>query len=395
MEPYEVAIVGGGPGGSALALSLARSGTRVILFEKKQFPRGKLCGEFIAPSGVDVLENLGLLAALQREGAQTVRGFAVTDRRGRSLTGSFDQPGLGVSRRVLDTRMLARAEREGVQVRQGTKVVECRSGFDHDPPRHHRLVVASSVGHDGTERERRVPARLVVGAYGRRARIDHRLERGFMADQTPYVGFKRHFRGTADSDAAPLEHRVNLYLVRGGYCGLVRVGEDRINACMMIDADALDRFSTVSWECVREGILSTNEALDRRLVSMEPVRDAVQTGAQIPLCSKSCYEEPYLFVGDASGMIAPFTGNGQTIAMQTGCVLGSMLQSGHLPECREAFQQFGNEWERTWEGRFSARLRGGGLLNRVLMNGRVSSAILRVLRTVPILSGALIRSLIS
>ncbi|MEL6843774.1 MAG: FAD-dependent oxidoreductase, partial [Bacteroidota bacterium] len=44
IHEYDIAIVGGGPGGTTCALRLADSGLKVVLLEKEQFPRDKICG---------------------------------------------------------------------------------------------------------------------------------------------------------------------------------------------------------------------------------------------------------------------------------------------------------------------------------------------------------------
>jgi flavin-dependent dehydrogenase len=47
---YDAIVIGGGPAGSTTALMLARAGWAVALIEKSQFPRSKVCGEFISAS---------------------------------------------------------------------------------------------------------------------------------------------------------------------------------------------------------------------------------------------------------------------------------------------------------------------------------------------------------
>src|SRR6266536_3030589 len=57
---YDVIIAGGGPAGSSAAIHLAAAGARVLLAEQKEFPRAKLCGEFISPECVLHFEQLGV-----------------------------------------------------------------------------------------------------------------------------------------------------------------------------------------------------------------------------------------------------------------------------------------------------------------------------------------------
>src|SRR4051812_12490098 len=56
----DVAIVGAGPAGSALAIMLGRMGMRTVLLDRSRFPRDKACGEGLMPAGVAVLEGIGV-----------------------------------------------------------------------------------------------------------------------------------------------------------------------------------------------------------------------------------------------------------------------------------------------------------------------------------------------
>src|SRR5437016_633084 len=67
MKPimFDTAIVGGGPAGCSAAITLARLGARVVLFEAKAYPHAKLCGEFLSPECAGLLDDLGLTPALR------------------------------------------------------------------------------------------------------------------------------------------------------------------------------------------------------------------------------------------------------------------------------------------------------------------------------------------
>ena len=58
-------VLGGGPAGSTAALAAIEAGARVRIYEKSQFPRHKVCGEFLSPEVTPVLERLALLGRFQ------------------------------------------------------------------------------------------------------------------------------------------------------------------------------------------------------------------------------------------------------------------------------------------------------------------------------------------
>src|SRR5690349_5768324 len=106
---FDVAIAGGGPAGSSLALRLARRGLRVALLDAARFPREKLCGEFLSPEGVRTLEDLGLGGLWDGCGAPAIVRARLTTPRGRVLEAAFPD-GLaarGLGRGTLDALLIA------------------------------------------------------------------------------------------------------------------------------------------------------------------------------------------------------------------------------------------------------------------------------------------------
>jgi 2-polyprenyl-6-methoxyphenol hydroxylase-like FAD-dependent oxidoreductase len=62
----EVIVAGGGPAGSVLAWDLARKGVRVVVLERTRFPREKVCGDYVEPRGLRVLQAMGCLERLEQ-----------------------------------------------------------------------------------------------------------------------------------------------------------------------------------------------------------------------------------------------------------------------------------------------------------------------------------------
>src|ERR671914_963966 len=123
----DVAVVGGGPSGSATAYYLASRGHSVLVCEKKSFPREKTCGDGLTPRAVKVLEEMGLGDRLQTW--ERVEGLRV-HAAGRTLELSFpdldawDSFGLVKPRKDLDKIVLDNAEAAGAKILYGTQVVE-------------------------------------------------------------------------------------------------------------------------------------------------------------------------------------------------------------------------------------------------------------------------------
>ena len=60
-RPWPAIVIGAGPAGAVCALALARAGHSVLVLDKFDFPRDKICGDQLLPDSLKVLAQLGLL----------------------------------------------------------------------------------------------------------------------------------------------------------------------------------------------------------------------------------------------------------------------------------------------------------------------------------------------
>lgn len=114
----DIAIIGGGPGGSSLALHLVReqkvAADRIVIIDKAKFPRDKPCAGAISQFGLDVLTEIGVtitVPSVPMRGVRVLQGDVV---------GETESPmGIVIRRTEFDAELLRLAERDGVEVREG------------------------------------------------------------------------------------------------------------------------------------------------------------------------------------------------------------------------------------------------------------------------------------
>src|ERR1043165_1684056 len=127
METFDVAVVGAGPAGSATAIFLARRGYSVALIDKREFPREKLCGDFINPANWPIFQDLGIVRDVLACSHEKITGFMMSVS-GESLEVSFPDFagacafGLGLRRFDLDAILIERAKADGISVHEGLKI---------------------------------------------------------------------------------------------------------------------------------------------------------------------------------------------------------------------------------------------------------------------------------
>ncbi len=166
MERYDLIVVGGGIGGSALATVMAKAGKRVLLLEQSTVYEDRVRGEWIAPWGVAETKRIGLYDLLQRAGGHHLARHTTYDEsrdagasEARTLPLSMfvpEIPGpLCIGHPHHCQTLFDAAGRAGAEALRGVGVTAIAPGTD---PR--VSYVAGGVAHEAG-------ARLIVGADGR------------------------------------------------------------------------------------------------------------------------------------------------------------------------------------------------------------------------------------
>jgi flavin-dependent dehydrogenase len=370
---YDAVVIGGGLAGCAAARGLALRGHSVLLLESERYPVHKVCGEFLSPEAGGLLRALGVEEAVWAAGAVPIRRVAITSPAGTAWEEALPAAGIGLSRWALDPLLFDGARAAGAEALQGARATSVEgdggSGF--------RVAYA----HGGAARE--AAARLVLGAFGKRSRLDRELDRAFLRRSHDFVAFKAHHAG------ADLGDCVELHAFPGGYCGMSHVEGGLVNVCLIARTDALRR-SGRSFEGLREGAMRANPTLARRLDALEPAGGPVVSVSQIPFAIKELFARDVMMVGDTAGMIAPLCGDGMAMALRSAEVAADM--GGRFLAGGMTFEALRRAYTRAWQGEFAPRLRLARALQRGLFEPRAARVGLTLLARAPWLGRALIRA---
>ena len=397
-DTFDVAIVGGGPAGSALAAHLARSGRRTALIERDFFPRDKLCGEFLSMEAQNLLASLGCLEDMIALEPARIRRARFTTASGRTLEAAFPADCLGIGRMGLDAVLFRHAGRCGAALFVGTEVTEILSP-GVEPGDGVRTSLAGlglrprGAGKPGEARVLR--AAVLAGAWGRREALDRKLRRAFISRDHPFLGLKRHLvytEGDAGAEAREeLAGTVEIHAFEGGYCGLNPIESGAVNLCVLLEKRAMERIGSSRWEVFSVALAEANPRLRDRLRGLEPAGDRVLGVGGVPFSSKERSVGPVLLLGDAAGMIAPFCGDGQSMALESAALLAKLLESLPRRPSPAQLEALGREWDRSWRVAFGRRMRLGRVIQRLLFRAPLADLALRALHPFPSLARLLVR----
>ncbi len=336
---FDVAIVGAGPAGSTLAALLASRGAAVALIDRDEFPRDKLCGEFLSYDALPVLQRLGV----DLETPEITRCRVVSRRRVYEF--GFPKAARGVSRQLLDDLLFRTAVKAGAQPFAGWTAIDLFP-----------LTI------ERAEERRTIDARVVVGAWGRWGRFDTQLGRAFVRDHSHrHFGFKRHYRGQPTDT-------IELYSYRGGYLGVSPVENGITNICGLVHASRLAGHKG-KWETFVETIRSEEPRLDEMYGRFEPAQENFLSSDPVIFRARSPVERGVIMIGDASGIVDPLTGNGMAMAVQSARLAAPHVLRGDVESYRRAHAEF-----------FGPRIAWSRRVASILSRPAILDAALRVIR---------------
>lgn len=327
VESADVIVVGAGPGGSATAAYLGRSGLDVVLLEKATFPRDKICGDGLTPRAVRELTTLGVGTREQdgwiRNKGLRIVGAGQTFQLDWPESASFPGYGMARARATLDETLARHAVGCGARLHEGVSVTGpvVEGG---------RVVgVTAKVLQDGraTGQTRQWRAPVVVACDGVSSRLATAVGREKLTSRPMGVAARSYWTSPRTHDDY-MESWLELWVPEDadrpegkkvllpGYGWIFALGDGRVNIGLGM-LDTSPQFGKVDYkDLLRRWVATlppewgcTDEAMT------QPIR-----GAALPMAfnRKPLYADGLMLVGDAGGMVNPFNGEGIDYALEAG-----------------------------------------------------------------------------
>jgi flavin-dependent dehydrogenase len=366
MAKKKIIIAGGGMAGLLTAIDLTRRGVSCVVVEKKEYPFHRVCGEYISNEVVPYLKTLDVYP--RELGPSTITRFQLSSTNGSAVTMRLDLGGFGISRFVFDNFLYRHAISLGVafELRQDIDAI----AFSNDQ---FTVKISNKTLH----------ADLVIGAFGKRSRIDSQLERSFIQKRSPYVGVKYHIR------QKEFPHDlIALHNFQDGYCGISRVENETINLCYLTHRDNIKAYGNL--RSMEQGVLFKNPYLKKIFQSAEFLFDRPETINEISFETKEPVYEHILMAGDAAGMITPLCGNGMAIAIHSAKLLSERVHRFCI-DSSYSRQALEDDYTKSWRQHFATRLWVGRQIQQLFGDTWKSNTAVNLARYFPPIAHYLVK----
>jgi menaquinone-9 beta-reductase len=332
-----VFIAGGGLAGLISAVLLARKGVSVTLAERKAYPFHRVCGEYISNETLPFLKSNNLLPDLP---LPQINQFQLTSVNGKAAELTLDLGGFGISRYTFDNFLYEQAVAAGVHVLLNTEVEEI--SFDTDG-----FVIKTA--------NQNLKADVVLGAFGKRSKLDVKLNRDFIKARSPYAGIKYHIRTNHPSN------RISLHNFKDGYCGISEVDGNKQTLCYLTHRNNLKQYGNIAE--MEKAVLYKNPFLETIFANADFLYAKPEVINEISFEKKSPVTNHILMTGDSAGMITPLCGNGMAMAIHSAKIASELVFE--FCEQRLSRSQLESEYTRAWNELFAQRLWAGRQIQKL------------------------------
>ena len=309
---YDAIIVGAGPAGTSAALYGNRLGLKTLLLDKSDFPRDKTCGDALSGKSVKILDDLDLVEGVNNLDGSIIQRIIFANPKhsecelllDKSLNKQHISHGYVIPRSIFDNYMFEKAK----------KVSDAEEGFTVNDLlfEGNRVIGVKGKSVDGSEKEFR--GNLILGADGPNSIVSKKVGLYQMDMDHTAVGIRCYYENVKD-----LTDQIELHYVEEinpGYFWIFPAGKNRANIGVGLLKSIVKKESRNLSEIMINIINSDNfkYRFSDAILLEKP------TGWNLPLGSikRKNHGEGFLLLGDAAGLVDPFTGEGIGNAMVSG-----------------------------------------------------------------------------
>ena len=361
----DVIIIGGGLAGLTSAIHLSKAGLKILLIEKNEFPKHKVCGEYISNEVLPYFQWLGLnIAELNPSNISKIQ-FSVSS--GKEINQRLPLGGFGISRYTLDHYLYQKAVANGCQIIQDTV---SNIKFEQE-----KFTIL-------TNNKLELNSKIVLGAFGKRSNLDLKLNRDFIQKKAPWLAVKAHYSGGFPDDL------VGLHNFKGGYCGVSKVENDIINICYLVNYETFKQYKNI--EEFQSKVMDKNPHLKAVFENCVLTFEKPLTISQISFEKKETVENHILMIGDTAGLIHPLCGNGMAMAIHSAKIASELIQS-FLNNTINSRKELEEKYTQEWNTNFKNRLQAGRFLSKILQNEKLTTFLMQLLVIFPFLMSLIIK----
>jgi|TARA_B110000914_G_scaffold223740_1_gene239888 geranylgeranyl reductase family protein len=316
---YDAIIVGAGPAGSSAAIYCSKVGLNTLLLDKSIFPRDKICGDALSGKSVKILEELDLLQDLDKLNGAIVNRIIFGNPNhsecelhlNKSLNKRHISHGFVIPRKIFDNYLFNKA----------SDVSEVESGFNVNDLIYDKNQVIGVKGKSASGEEKKYYGNIVLGADGPYSIVSRKS--GYYNSDMNYtaVGLRCYYENVDD-----LTDQIELHYVHEtipGYFWIFPAGNKKANIGVgLLKSKAKKKKHNLN-QIMEQVIDSKN--FKHRFKNASALEKPKGWNLPFGNTKRKNHGNGFLLLGDAAGLVDPFTGEGIGNAMESGKIAAEVI----------------------------------------------------------------------
>lgn len=368
---YDVAVVGAGPSGSTLGYYLCRNNQpyKVLLLDKKSFPRDKYCGDAVCTVAQNHLREMGVLQEIVAEkkghfaqagGFVSPGGYSYIGNSAVELNLESGGTAIAIKRIVMDEKIAKAAKKAGALLTENTNVETATFNKETGLWKVETRYTGNNADGDESTGEVRVYyARVLVCADGAASGLATKL--GYVSGPPQGICSRAYVKDNTNFKVDGCVFYTPQLLP--GYCAIFREAGNELNFCTYIIPGGPAKNEDLPQ--LHDDIMKNDPFVSDCLGPNPNIERMRSAGLRLGGINKST-DDHLMIIGDAAGFIDPLTGEGIQYAMQSGWhaaeVLREALQKGDVSA--SMMKKYHRRWYSEWGLEFKLSMKVSLMLYR-------------------------------
>ena len=308
---YDIIIIGAGPAGTSAALYANKLGLKAIIIDKSTFPRDKICGDALSGKSIRYMKELDILDEVSKLKGSSIKRIIFGSPNHKQFSIFLNNPHhTHHAGTIKEGYVIPRMEFDNFLFEKAKNVTQIEENFNFSEILYDKNQIIGIKGNQN-KKNREIYAPIILGCDGAKSTLVRKLGFHKEDEKNTAIAIRCYYEGVKD-----LTDQIELHFVDEvlpGYFWLFPAGENIANVGIGLSKKQAKKDERKLTEILNE--VTESDFFKNRFSESKRLENPKGWSLPLGRIERTCYGNGFMLLGDAAGLIDPFTGEGIGNAM--------------------------------------------------------------------------------